>query len=572
MAQGDDSQAGDTLNVRGARVARGQEARAWAREALDVGWAPARRDPPARAELARMGLAALAVCGVSGLSVVLGLRADLTNTVILYLFTIGLVSMRLGYRAALLAGVSSAICFDYFFLVPYHSLAVAHGRDLFTMAAMFAVAMFMNMLNERLRRQARVARQSERRMESLYTLVSELAGARSRQELCTRAAAAMALPTGATFRIMLRDASGELVRAYGANGPVSLHTEDLPVAGWVATHLQPAGPGARHATKAMATYLPLIADRGCIGVVSVRRRGGVGQGTPRPSSLLLAMVKQVAMAIERSMLSEELVAVQLDAETERIQNAVLSTVSHDLRSPLATIGSASSTLLEHGDRLDSKARNEMARIVYDEARRLNELLKSLLEVTRLESGGLRINRDWESLEEVVGSVLRRVDESMGRRHLLTNVPSNLPLVSMDATLIEQVLMNLVDNAVKYSGSDGPIEIEVALEPGREVRISVVDHGHGIKESELTRIFDKFYRSREHVGSGLGLGLTIARGMVQAHGGRMWASMTPGGGLTMQFALPLSARAPEMAEAELCALAPGELIPVPIETVSFGALP
>jgi len=509
-----------------------------------------------RTELGRIGLAILAVGGVSGLSLGLGLRGDLTNTVILYLFTIGLVSMRLGYRASLAAALLSAMSFDYLFLVPYHSLAVAHGRDLLTMAAMLAVATFMNTLNERLRRQARAARQSERKTESLYGLVNVLAGAGSRRELYTSAAREVECAVGANVRIMVRDPGGDFTQVFGANGVVSAHTEDLPVAGWVAAHLQPAGPGTRHASTAAATYLPLIANRGCIGVVSVRRAERLGQPPGRPSSLLMAMVRQVAMAIERSLLAEEIVAAQLDAETERIRNAVLSTVSHDLRSPLAIIGSASSTLLEHGDRLDSKARHEMAKIVNDEARRLNELLKSLLDVTRLESGGLTVNRDWESLEEVIGSVIGRVDESVGRHHLLTNVPSNVPLLNMDATLVEQVLVNLVDNALKYSGSDGPIEIGVAVDQGREVLVSVVDHGRGISESELTRVFDKFYRTREHVGSGLGLGLTIARGIVQAHGGRMWASMTPGGGLTMQFTLPLGGRAPEMPEAELSAAVPG----------------
>jgi two-component system sensor histidine kinase KdpD len=512
-----------------------------------------------RAELGRIGLAVLAVSAVSGVSLGLGLRGDLTNAVILYLFTIGLVSMRLGYRASLAAALVSAVSFDYFFLVPYHSLAVARGRDLLTMAAMLAVATFMNTLNERLRRQARAARQSERKTESLYGLVNVLAGASSRRELYTSAAREIESAVGANVRIMVRDAGGELTQVFGANGVVSAHTEDLPVAGWAASHLQPAGLGTRHAPTAGATYLPLVANRGCIGVVSVRRAERLGQPPGRPSSLLLAMVRQVAMAMERSLLAEEIVAAELDAETERIRNAVLSTVSHDLRSPLAIIGSASSTLLEHGDRLDAKARHEMAKIVNDEARRLNELLKSLLDVTRLESGGLTVNRDWESLEEVIGSVLGRVDESVGRHHLLTNVPSNVPLLNMDATLLEQVLVNLVDNALKYSGSDGPIEIGVAVEQGREVLVSVVDHGRGISESELTRVFDKFYRTRQHVGSGLGLGLTIARGIVQAHGGRMWASMTPGGGLTMQFTLPLGGRAPEMPEAELSTVLAGGMV-------------
>jgi two-component system sensor histidine kinase KdpD len=218
-------------------------------------------------------------------------------------------------------------------------------------------------------------------------------------------------------------------------------------------------------------------------------------------------------------------------------------VSHDLRAPLAVVASAASTLIEHGDRLPGRGRMEMARIINDEARRLNELLKSLLDVTRLQSGSLRVNRDWESLEEVVGSVLHRLDDRGGTRRVLTHVPSDVPLLQIDAILIEQVLLNLVDNAFKHSASDQPVEIEVAIRGTEAALVSVIDHGAGIHESELTRIFEKFYRTDGSIGGGLGLGLTIARGIVEAHGGRIWASQTAGGGLTIQFTLPLSTAAP-----------------------------
>jgi len=255
------------------------------------------------------------------------------------------------------------------------------------------------------------------------------------------------------------------------------------------------------------------------------------------------MARQLAVALERMLLADEKHTAQLEAETERIRSAVLSSVSHDLRAPLAVIASASSTLVEHGNRLPSGGRDEMARIIYDEARRLNELLKSLLDITRLQSGSLHVSRDWESLEEVVGSMLGRIESRAGGRRLLTSVPSDLPLLHFDAILIEQVLLNLVDNAIKHTSAvDQPIEIEVAIR-GPEALVSVIDHGSGIDPSELTRIFDKFYRSESSRGGGLGLGLTIARGIVAAHGGRIWASSTPGGGLTVHFTLPLSAAAP-----------------------------
>jgi two-component system sensor histidine kinase KdpD len=184
----------------------------------------------------------------------------------------------------------------------------------------------------------------------------------------------------------------------------------------------------------------------------------------------------------------------------------------------------------------------MARIIHEEARRLNELLKSLLDITRLQSGSLHVNRDWESIEEVVGSVLRRIEARAGGRHLLTSVPSELPLLHVDAILVEQVLLNLLDNAIKHSGSEDPIELEVAVRGVDSVVVSVIDHGTGIDSSEFTRIFDKFYRGAPSAGGGLGLGLTIAKGIVNAHGGRIWANPTVGGGLTIQFTLPINAAA------------------------------
>jgi|SRR5450631_474551 len=467
-------------------------------------------------------------------------REDTANVAILHLFTIALVSIYLGYRASILAAVTSTLCFDYFFLTPYHSFAIASGRELVTFGGMFGTAVFISTLNERLRKQAKAARQSERRAEHHYALIKALAEAESLEELCTTAAQQIELASNATASILIRGRDSGFHRAFRAGGASALETEDLGAAEWAAAHLEAAGLGTRNVSNAGATYLPLCAARGCVGVLALRSRG---EGSQRPSSLTVSMAQQVAMAIERTLLTDEKRTAQLDAETERIRSAVLSSVSHDLRAPLAVVASAASTLVEHGDRLHARGRAEMARIINDEARRLNELLKSLLDVTRLQSGSLRVNRDWESLEEVVGSVLHRLDERAGGHRLLTNVPSDVPLLQIDAILIEQVLLNLVDNAFKHSVSEQPIEIEVAVRGTESAVVSVIDHGTGIHPFELTRIFDKFYRTDDSVGGGLGLGLTIARGIVEAHGGRIWAEETPGGGLTIQFTLPLSASAP-----------------------------
>jgi two-component system sensor histidine kinase KdpD len=484
------------------------------------------------------GIAAAAA--LTPLAVLVLGREDVSNVAILYLFLIAGVSIHLGYRPSILAAITSTLCFDYYFLFPYHSFAIMHGRQLLTFGGMFGTALFISALNERLRKQARAARHSERRTEHQYGLVKALADAESLETLCTNAARQIELAGNAVVSILLRRGEEGFHRAFRAGGASALEAEDLGAADWAAAHLEMAGLGSREFPSATAIYLPLVAARGCVGVLGLRPPEG---GAARPSSLIVSMARQVAVAIERVLLADEKHTALLDAETERIRSAVLSSVSHDLRAPLAVIASASSTLLEHGDRLPGSGRAEMARIIHDEARRLNELLKSLLDITRLQSGSLHVNRDWESLEEVVGSVLNRIDERVRGRHLLTNVPSDLPLLHIDAILIEQVLLNLIDNAFKHSISDQPIEIDIATRGAESAIVSVIDHGTGIDPSELTRIFDKFYRSGASLGGGLGLGLTIARGIIEAHGGRIWATQTAGGGLTIQFTLPLSTGAP-----------------------------
>ena len=501
-----------------------------------------------------MGVAAGAA--LTGLGLWLGGRHDLTNISIAYLFVIALVSMRCGYRPAVLAAIVGALCFDYFFLPPYGTLNIDNGRDIVTELSMFGVAVLVSTLNERLRKQARAARLSEHRTQSLYALVKELADARSLDDVCTAGIRHIETGIGVSARVLIRDGQDSFKCAFSGHGRVAIETEDLDLAHWVAKHLEPGGQGTRNAAAATACYLPLTATRGCVGVLAIRAREAASAEAVQSLSLAQSMAQQWAMAIERTLLSEEKHAVEVEAETERIRNAVLSAISHDLRTPLTVITSASSTLVEHGDRLQLSARAEMSRLINDEAKRLSDLLKSLLDVTRLQSGGLRVNRDWESLEEVIGSVLRRVDErrGLGRWQLRTHVPSDLPLLQIDAILIEQVLINLIDNALTYAGNDFPIEINIAMRGDREVMVAVIDHGGGIRNEELPRIFDKFYRSDgptgHGTGHGLGLGLTLARGIVEAHGGKMWASHTPGGGLPVQFTLPVANAAPHMIEAEI----------------------
>ncbi len=501
-----------------------------------------------------LGVATASLATLLGLR--LGGRGDLTNTAIGYLFVIALVSMVFGYGSAVLAAITSALCFDYFFLPPYGSFNIDNGRDLVTEFSMFGVAILVSTLNERLRKQARAARLSERRTESLYALAKDLADAHTMTDLLVGGVRQIEAVAAVSARILLANGLKGSWDAFCSNGPAAATSEDLANAAWVADCLEPVGPGTPTHPAGEDCYLPLIAERGCLGVLAIRPHGNASTADIRPSSLLQAMARQMAMAIERLLLSGEKRAAEIEAEVERTRSAILSAVSHELRTPLTVITSASSMLAEHGsDRLQAKTRTEMSRFIHEEAKRLSELLNSLLDVTRLQAGRLSVSRDWESLEEVVAGVLRHVGEQtgQGKWRLRAHLPDDLPLVEIDAVLIERVLLNLVSNALNHAGTDLPIEINVSLHDENHVLVSVTDHGRGIRDHELGRIFEKFYRSSGDSGPGLGLGLTLARGIVDAHGGRIWATPTPGGGLTVQFTLPVTNGAPTLLEENM----PGE---------------
>jgi two-component system sensor histidine kinase KdpD len=237
-------------------------------------------------------------------------------------------------------------------------------------------------------------------------------------------------------------------------------------------------------------------------------------------------------------LADEAQEARVRAETERLRNSLLTSVSHDLRTPLATITGAVTTILESGSRLDQRTQQELLESVRDEADRLNRLVQDLLEMTRLESGALQLRRDWHPLEEVVGAALGRLAKSLGTRRVTVSIPPDLPLVAIDDVLIEQVFVNLLDNATKYTPPDSAIRIIVTA-TDRSITAEVADHGPGLPKGQEARVFEKFYRAASDSRQGAGLGLAICRGVVLAHGGRIWAHNLPEGGVAFLFTLPLT---------------------------------
>ena len=470
-----------------------------------------------------------------------------SNLIMVYLLGVIIVATRYGRGGSLLATLLSVAAFDFFFVPPYFTFAVSDTQYLVTFAVMLVVALVISSLAVRIRAQAESAREREQRMAALYAMSRELAGTRGVRELQNVAVRHIAEVFRTQVVVLLPQADGRLAPADGDAAQFPMDASELAVSQWVHEHGQVAGQGTDTLPGASGLYLPLTGSRGSVGVLGLRPQDPRPLQAPEQLHQLEAFASQTALAIERARLAEDAEQAQVRAETERLRNSLLSSVSHDLRTPLASITGAASTLLENEAHLDADTRRDLLESLHEEADRLNRLVQNLLEMTRLESGALQLHTEWHLVEEVVGAALGRFGKALARRAVTTRVPPDLPLVPMDDVLIEQVLINLLDNVLKYTPAESPIEVS-AEDGGGAVLIEVADRGPGLRAGEERRIFEKFHRAEAApTQRGAGLGLAICRGIVNAHGGRIWAENRPGGGVSVRFTLPVKEAPPILSE-------------------------
>jgi two-component system sensor histidine kinase KdpD len=466
------------------------------------------------------------------------------NLIMVYLLGTILAAARFGRGPGILASVLSVAAFDFFFVPPPLTFVVSDTEYLVTFAVMLVVAIVISTLTARTRAQAEAARHREGRTAALYRMTGDLVSRRVVDDLLEATVRHVAEVFGSAVAVFVPDAEGRPTRRAGQLGAAESANEQAVIR-WVQEHGQMAGRGSATLPGAQALYVPLVASRGSVGVLGIALPSGDGPVAPEQLHLLETFAAQTALAIERVALAEEAQQARLRSETERLRSSLLSAVSHDLRTPLAAITGSASTLVEGGDALDPGTRRELAQGIQDEADRLNRLVHNLLDMTRLESGGVQARKDWHSVEEVVGSALGRMEHALGERRVAIDLPADLPLVPLDPLLIEQALLNLLDNAIKYTPPDAPIEIVGAVDDGA-VRVLVADRGPGFLPDEVERVFDKFYRGGAAAGrSGAGLGLPIVRGIVEAHGGRVVAENRPGGGALFRITLPLGEAPPKV---------------------------
>ena len=460
------------------------------------------------------------------------------NLIMMYLMAVIVIAIRLGRGPSVLASVVSVATFDFFFVPPYLSFAVSDIQYVLTFAIMLIVALVISNLAVRIREQAELARDRERRTAVLYTMSRDLATHRGTAMLTQVAAKHLREVFDGQVAMFLADADKRVRLQRGEQLFFDLEPKESGVAQWVFDHNERAGSGTDTLPGASALYLPLVGSTGPIGVVAVRPKDAGLLLDPEQLHLLESLINQVALAIERTRLSEEAQQAHVRVETERMRNAILSSVSHDLRTPLASITGAASSLLDERSLLNANDRLELSRSIYREANRLDRLLKNLLDMMRIEAGAVHLHREWHPLDEIVGAALSRLEERLRDCAVRTAFPPDLPMVQIDGVLMEQVMINLLENAAKYAPSGSVIEVSASA-GDKELVVEVADRGQGIPVGEEVRIFDKFYRAKPAREGGVGLGLTICRGIIEAHGGRIWAENRTGGGAVFRFSIPLS---------------------------------
>lgn len=475
-----------------------------------------------------------------------GLRSVFTpiDVAMLYLLAVVAVAATLRQGPALLATVLGIAAFDFVFVPPYYSFAVHETSYLLTFGVMLAVALTMGSLTGRIRAQAEEAEERATRTAALHALDRDLAEVDDPGTLVAIGARHIGRAVGGEPTVVL--AQDGRVPTWPSGG-VFEYIGNRIAAEWAFERGQAAGVGTDHGAEAEALALPLRTGSRVIGVVVIRPEDEGPSVTPAARRTGEALADAMATALERIVLAERHEQARMEVESERLRTILLSSLSHDMRTPLGSIEGAASSLLEDASALPDETRRELTQTILEESRRMNRLVANLLDMIKVESGTLTAHKSWQPLEEPLGVALLRLEERLAGHPVETSLPADLPLVPIDELLIEQVFINLLENASKYTAPGTPISIRAWPEGGAVV-VEVADRGPGILAAERAEVFRKFYRGTRadeqgRVG-GSGLGLTICRGIVAAHGGRIWVDERPGGGAAFRFTLPIEGHAPE----------------------------
>jgi two-component system sensor histidine kinase KdpD len=473
----------------------------------------------------------------SGIAVLVRPYLSPVNLAMIYLLGLVGVSARSSRVGAVAAALVSVAAFDLLCVPPYWTFAVSDTEYIVTFAAMLAVAWVISMRTEGARRQAREAATREAQAQALYRMSARLAN-ETRVWNTANAAAAVAGDVLPAQVVIFPALDGAISFRRRTSDLLPMPSSEETIARWVFRHGKKAGLGIDPLLKATALYVPLQGAREMVGVMALVPTGA--QFDDAGNRILIDLLaNQIAIAIERTVSQNVAEASRLSMEREQMRSSLLSAASHDLRTPLASILGAASTLRQQNDKLSKGTREDLLDTISEEAERLGRLVGNLLEMTRFESGGVELRREACPLEEIIGTALHRLDRQLQGREVVTKLPPAMPLIYGDEVLLGQVFVNLLENAVKYAPTGGSIDIGATI-LGDRVQVEVRDHGPGLGVEDTERLFEKFQRGRAQAASGAGLGLAIAKAVVEAHGGSIEAFNHPEGGAAFRFSLPTRA--------------------------------
>ena len=464
----------------------------------------------------------MAVAGALGLALLLREYLGITSVALVFLMAVLGSAVAYGLAESLFACLLSVLAYNFFFLPPLYTFTIGDPENVVALIVFAVVAVVASNLTARMRAQTRAARLRARNNEDLYLFSRKLAGAVTLDDVLWATAHQIASMLDVRVVILLPGPNGLAVQA-GFPPEDRLDEADLAAAKWACERNQPTGRDADTLPGAKRLFLPMQTARGTIGVLGFDNDEPGPLLTPDQRRLVDALADQAAVAIDRINLVRDIDREKLKAETDRLRSALLTSISHDLRTPLASILGCASSLTSAQAQLDEPQRDSMLRTIQEEAERLNRFIGNLLDMTRLESGLASIT-GLADLSDVVGATLRRAQAVLEAHRVRVDLPSDLPMVEIDMVLFEQVLFNLLDNAAKYSPAGSEILIR-AQRQGATVQLELLDEGEGLPEEELERIFDKFYRVRgaDRQRAGTGLGLAICRGFVEAMRGSIEAA-------------------------------------------------
>ena len=457
---------------------------------------------------------------------------DLSNIVMVFLLAVVLVAVRYGRGPAVLAAFLAVGAFDFFYVPPRFTFAVSDVQYLLTFAVMLVVALVLGQFSAVLRWQARVAAQREEQVSALYAMSRDLSAALMPEQIAEIGARFVKSEFNAQAVVLLPDQTETRVRPIGAAADVPI---DTAIGQWAYEHGQPAGHGTDTLSASPALYMPMKAPVRLRGVLAVLPNDPARLAGPEQRRLLETCASLLAIALERIHYVEVAQSTTLHVESERLRNSLLAAISHDLRTPLATlIGMADSLAGADSDGVNAR---QIATQIRQAARRMHSQVDKLLDMARLESGQVRVNRQWLPLEEAVGSAVRATAGVLDPHRVRVTLAPDLPLISVDPSLFERLLCNLLENAAKYTPPATPVDVSAEVVDDK-VRIMVDDHGPGLPKNREEAIFEKFVRGdKESATAGVGLGLAICRAIVGAHDGTIRGFTRPEGGARFVIELP-----------------------------------